>query len=143
MKRIPTSICDYIVAEVTEINIKNSTKIGMIKILVRLSKYHDNKVTFKQIKNQDILEFLNNLRRQVVKDPSQRWIGSFNGRLIILNKFFKWLYNPEEPNHTRNLTPECMKSIKPLSRKEKTPFKPSDLGTERAFYLLKILVQIS
>ncbi|HKU83645.1 MAG TPA: hypothetical protein VJP58_06355 [Candidatus Nitrosocosmicus sp.] len=37
------TICDYIMAEETEINIKNSTKEGVTKVLVWLSNYHNNK----------------------------------------------------------------------------------------------------
>ena len=42
----------------------------------------------------DILEYLNNLRKSVSEDPSNKWIGTYNGRQIILLKFFRWLYNP-------------------------------------------------
>jgi integrase len=125
------TICDYIIAEETELNIKNSTKEGRIKILVWLSAFHENKISFSKMTKQDILLFLNSLRRAISEDPTQRWIGSYNGRQIILNKFFRWLYNPQEPNHTQRITPECMKGIKQLPRKEKTPYSPSDLWEAR------------
>ena len=112
-------ICGYIIAEETEINIKNSTKEGRIKVLVWLSNYHQNKISFREMKKQDILQFLSNLRKPINKDPYQKWIGSYNGRQIILNKFFRWLYNAEEPDQTRRSTPECMMGIKQLPRKEK------------------------
>jgi len=128
-------ICDYIIAEETEINIKNSTKETKIKVLVWLSKYHNNKISFKQMRKQGILEFLNNLRKSIDKDPTQKWIGSYNGRQIILNKFFRWLYNAEEPDHTRRITPECMKGIKQLPRKDKTPYSPSDLWEQREHFI--------
>jgi integrase len=80
---------------------------------------------------QDILLFLNRLRKPISEDPTQRWIGSYNGRQIIISKFFRWLYNPEEPNHSQRITPECMKGIKQLPRKEKTPYSPSDLWEPR------------
>jgi hypothetical protein len=82
------TICDYLISEETEINIKNSTKEGRIKILVWLSAFHENKILFSKMSKQDILLFLNNLRRPVSEDPTQRWIGSYNGRQIILDKFF-------------------------------------------------------
>ena len=88
-------ICDYIIAEETEINIKNSTKEGRIKVFVWLSNFYDNAKSFNQMTTQDILAYLNNLRKLINQDPSQRWIGSYNGRQIILSKFFRWLYNPE------------------------------------------------
>lgn len=40
---------------------------------------------------QDILAYLNNLRKSAIEDPANRWIGTYNGRQMILLKFFKWL----------------------------------------------------
>jgi hypothetical protein len=124
------TICDYISSEETELNIKNSTKEGRIKVLIWLSNYHDDKKFFKEMGKQDILDFLNNLRKPISDDPTQRWIGSYNGRQIILNKFFRWLYNPSEPDHSKRNTPDCMKGIKQLPRKEKTPYTPRIYGIQ-------------
>src|SRR5918911_3677682 len=90
-------ICDYILAEQTDINIKESTKEGKIKVLIWLSNYLANK-PFGQMTKQDILSYLNSLKRSVLEDPTHKWIGSYNGRQMILNKFFRWLYDPNEPN---------------------------------------------
>ena len=117
------TICDYIVAEETEINIKNSTKEGRIKVLVWLSNFYSNKESFREMAKQDIRDCLNNLRKPLTDDPTQRWIGSYNGRQIILNKFFRWLYHPDEPDHRKRETPFPMNGIKQLPRKEKTPYK--------------------
>jgi hypothetical protein len=53
---------------------------------------------FREMAKQDILNFLNSLRKSIFEDESQRWIGSYNVRQIILNKFFRWLYNSDEPH---------------------------------------------
>jgi len=68
---------------------------------------------------------------------NQKWIGTYNVRQIILNKFFRWLYNPEEPDQRKRITLAVMKGIKQLSRKEKTLYKNSDLWTneEHAIFL--------
>src|SRR5687768_929893 len=42
-------ICDYIVAEQTEINIKDSTKEGKIKILVWLSNHFQDKESYRNM----------------------------------------------------------------------------------------------
>lgn len=118
-------IVDYILAEQTELNIKDSTKEGKIKILVWLSNFHKDK-TFKEMTKQDIIDYLNNLRKSSSEDPTNKWIGSYNGRQIVLLKFFKWLYNPEEDFKKRH-TPTCMQGVRKLPRKEKTSYKPSDL----------------
>ncbi len=56
---------------------------------------------------------------------------------MILNKFFRWLYNPEEPDHRKRMTPACMQGIKRLPRKQKTSYKPSDIweAVEYAIFL--------
>ena len=105
-------ICDYINAEETELNIKNSTKESRIKVLVWLSNFYNDTKSFKQITKQDILDYLNSLRKSTSEDISQRWIGSYNGRQIILSKFFRWLCNPDESDQRRRSTPPCMKGIK-------------------------------
>jgi hypothetical protein len=101
-------ICDYIISEETELNIKKSTKETKIKVLVWLSNHHDNRINFLQMQKQDILQFLNSLRKPTTMDPIQRWVGSYNNRQIILNKFFRWLHNPDEPNHSLRKTPPYM-----------------------------------
>ena len=69
------TICDYITAEKTEINIKQSTTEGKIKVLVWLSNYHSTK-DFREMEKSDILEFLNSLRKSDIEDPTHRWIGT-------------------------------------------------------------------
>ena len=109
-------IYDYIIAEQTELNIKDSTKEVKIKVLVWLSNFHGNK-SFKEMTKQDILEYLNNLRKSTSEDPANRWIGTYNGRQMILLKFFKWLYYPDE-DYGKRLTPNCMQGVKsPKERK--------------------------
>ena len=131
-----TIICDYIAAEITELNIKPSTKEGKIKILVWLSNCHSNK-TFNEMTKNDILAYLNISRKAISDDPSQRWIGTYNGRQMILLKFFRWLYNPDEPDQRRRVTPPCMQGIKRLPRKEKIRYKASDIweAREHAMFL--------
>ena len=48
---------------------------------------------------------------------------------MVFSTFFRWLYNSEEPDTRKRITPPCMKGINRLPRQEKSPFKPSDLRT--------------
>lgn len=57
-------IYDYITAEQTEINIKESTKGDKIKKLSWLSK-HLNHKSFRVMTKQDILDYLNRLKKPV------------------------------------------------------------------------------
>src|SRR5215212_4492921 len=113
-------ICDYISAEQVEFNIKDSTKIGKIKALVYLSRSCNDKKSFKDITKQDILDHLNTFRKSLSEDPENKWIGTYNFRQMIFNKFFRWLYNPDEPDTAKREKPDCMKGVKKLPRKEKT-----------------------
>lgn len=129
------TIVDYIIAEQTELNIKDSTKEGKIKVLVWLSNFVGTKL-FKEMEKRDIISYLNSLRKSTVEDPSNKWIGTYNGRQIILLKFFRWLYYPNEDVRNRP-TPACMQGIRKLPRKEKTSYKPSDIweAREHAIFL--------
>jgi len=120
-------ICNYIYSEQIELNIKNSTKESKIKILTWLSNHFHDQISFKNMTKHDILDFLNRLRKTAVEDPTSKWIGSYNGRQIILTKFFRWLYNYDEPDYRSRTTPLCMQGIKRLPRKEKTSYKPEDI----------------
>jgi integrase len=130
-----TIICDYIIAEQTEMNIKESTKEGKIKVLIWLSNFVNK--PFIQITKQDILDYLTSLKKSPSVDPAHKWIGSYNGRQMILNKFFRWLYNSDESDPSNRITPPCMKGIKKLPRQEKSPYKPSNLwdAREHAIFL--------
>ena len=112
-------ICDYIIAEQNEINIKESTKEGKIKCLVGLSTYLNHK-PFHDISKQDVLDYLTSLKKPVSIDAQHKSIGTYNGRQMILLKFFRWLYNPNESDARKRLTPDCMNGIKRLPRMEKS-----------------------
>jgi hypothetical protein len=73
-----TIICDYILAEETQTNIKESTKEEKIKVLIWLSNHFQNKKSFRQMTKQDVLEYLNGLRKPLTEDPTHKWIGSYN-----------------------------------------------------------------
>jgi hypothetical protein len=67
------TICDYIIAEQTEINIKNSTKESRIKVLVWLSNFFEDNTSFREMTKQDILNYLNSLRKSIQEDEKQKW----------------------------------------------------------------------
>ena len=77
----------------------------------------------------DILDYLNSLRKSSKLDPNHKSIGTWNAKQMIFLKFFRWLYNPNEPDTKRRDTPDCMKGIRELPRKEKSPYKPEDMWT--------------
>ncbi len=123
-------ISDYIIAEQNEINLKDSTKEGKIKVLADLLKFLNHK-NLRAISKNDILLYLNRYRKNEEEDPTHRWIGTWNNRHMILLKFFRWLYDSNNPDLKNRKMPECMIGIRRLTRKEISRYKPSDLWTIR------------
>jgi integrase len=120
-------INNYIIAEEAEINIQETTKSDKIKKLCLLSRFFRHQKCFSEMTKSDILSYLNSLRKSNDIDPIHRSIGTYNGRQMVFMKFFRWLYNPDEPDHRKRITPPCMSGIKMLPRKEKSPYKPEDI----------------
>ena len=106
-------ICDYIIFEQNEINIKESTKEGKIKVLIDLLKFLNYK-NLKTITKNDLLLYLNKYRKTEDEDPTHRWIETWNNRHMILLKFFRWLFDSDNPNIKNRKTPECMLGVKRL-----------------------------
>ncbi|MDQ3967157.1 MAG: hypothetical protein M3275_02030 [Thermoproteota archaeon] len=66
--RNAATICDHILAEQTELNIKTSTAESKVKSLLWLSKFLNDK-PFEEMTKQDILSYLNSLRKPTSVDP--------------------------------------------------------------------------
>src|SRR5262245_30646345 len=101
-----------------------------MKVLMWLSAFLGGK-SFPQATKQGILSYLDSLRRPLSEDGNRKWIGSYNSRQMILNKFFGWLYNPNEYDQKRRITPQCMTGVRKLPRGQSSPYKPSDLWDTR------------
>ena len=73
------TIYQYLLAEQSEYNIKESTKESKIKLLVYLSRYFNNSKSFMDITKQDILEHMNSLRNNVNNNSNNnsKWIGTY------------------------------------------------------------------
>ena len=110
-------ICKYIVAEQNEINIKESTKEGKIKVLIDLIKFLDFK-DLPETTKEDIFSYLNRFRKSEDDDPDHRWIGTWNNRHMVLLKFFRWFHDQDNPDIKNRKHPDCMHGIKRLGRKE-------------------------
>ena len=81
-----------------------------------------------EVTTEDILAFLSQYRRDEELDPLHKGIGTYNQRLAHLIKYFKWLYYPGISPKERP-RPPLLQNLKPLKRKEKSIYKPSDLWT--------------
>lgn len=56
------------------------------------------------------------------------WVATYNLYLIVLTRFFKWLYCPDLSPKER-LKPSCV-DIPALKRREQSIYKPSDMWTQ-------------
>jgi integrase len=131
------TICEYILAMKREINPRLSYKRNTIQFLSELSKAVGIEKKFIDMTRDDTLCYLDKCRKTENEDPLHKWIGSYNTKLAILSKFFKWLYYPniEDSKRRSELSalerkPECIIGIKRLKRKEISCYKPSDLWTQ-------------
>jgi site-specific recombinase XerD len=89
-----TTILDYIEAYTFESNPKPDSKQVAILTLKQLAEFFASKKSFKEMTRDDILAFLNRLRKTDEEDPLHHWIGTYNNNVVTLNRFFKWLFYP-------------------------------------------------
>src|SRR5918992_1971419 len=83
-------ICNYIMSMKTEINLSDNYRKTNLTLLVQFSKFHNQK-PFSHITREDLLAFLDSLRKPESVDPMRKWIGSYNlycVQLIALYFYF-------------------------------------------------------
>jgi integrase/recombinase XerD len=121
-------ICNYLIAMNAEINPAIMSRRNLLVVLCYLSEFHHNKKLFSKMTRDNVLAYLDSLRKPEASDPQHQWIGTYNLRRIYFLRFFKWLYNPDlEPKNRP--TPEVMTNIHKLKRLEQSTIKPTDLWT--------------
>jgi integrase len=98
------TIIDYITVMKTETNYTNHYGNDTIGVLCRFSKYHNNR-PFKEVSRNDIINFLDSLRKTETQDRDL------------------------EPS--KRAKPSVIENIPTLKRREKSIYKPSDLWTQQ------------
>jgi hypothetical protein len=135
------TICDYIAALTIEVNPVLMYKRTQILVLCYLSlHYYDHKSgkqkkLFSDMTRNEVLGYLDSLRKPEASDPMHKWIGTFNLRRIHLIRFFKWLYYSSILPSKNRPIPDVVKDIPKLKRKERSTIKPIDLWTEEEDHL--------
>jgi hypothetical protein len=122
------TIVNYVLTQKTEVNIADTYRLNIISTLIVLSKFLNHK-PFRDMTEEDIVLYLDSLRKLEASDPLHKWIGTYNEKRQRLVKFFRWLYNPDKMDSDRQ-TPEFMKHIPDLKRKEQSIYKPGDLWSK-------------
>lgn len=127
------TIISYIHVTRTEVNLSDNYR--RILVLSVFSNYFQNKLSFKEITRNGLLEFLDSFRKPESVDTLHKWIGTYNIHRIHLTRLFKWLYWPDvEPN--KRPKPPVVDNIVHLKRKEPSIYKASDLWTNKVFYII-------
>jgi integrase/recombinase XerD len=120
------ALADFLSNASTEINLSDKHKMNIIDVLNSLSNRFESKKSFRNMRREDILSFLDSVRKSEISDPQHKWIGTYNLYRVLIVKFFKWLYYPEMQPSKRP-KPSLVENIPQLKRKEKSIYKPTDL----------------
>ena len=88
------TISDYIIAMKREINPRLNYKRYTIQFLAELSKTIGVAKKFIDMTRDEVLCYLDKCRKMEDEDPLHKWIGSYNTKLVVLSRFFKWLHYP-------------------------------------------------
>ena len=96
-----------------------------VVVLTKLCKFVSQS-DFREIKREEIILFLDSLRRPEASDPLHKWIGTYNLYRVLLIRFFRWFYSPDIEQKQRP-KPSVVENMPQLKRKEQSIYKPSDL----------------
>lgn len=120
-------IIDYIQVLQTEVTPRQTYRIETILKLKRLSEFHKDKF-FRDLTRQDVIDFLDRLRKPEPLDPLHKWIGAYENNRIYLLRFFRWLHCPD-PNipPAQRPKPAVMQNIPRIRRLEKDIYKDTDI----------------
>jgi integrase len=127
LKENALTLASYIISLNSEVNPSNNYRREIIDKLSRFSIYCD-KTLFKDITREQLLKFLDSLRKPEDSDPLHKWIGTYNLHRLHFLRFFKWLHYPDIEQRKRP-KPPLVENIPQLKRKEISIYKPSDLWT--------------
>lgn len=122
-------IAKYISAMKSETNLSDNYRRNIIKITSSLSLFSKNKPFKSMTREDNVLSYLDSLRKPESVDSMHKWIGTYNLYNTILTKFFRWLYSPDLPPKARP-KPGVIENIYRLKRREISTYKPTDLWTE-------------
>jgi hypothetical protein len=138
------TIINYITATNTEIRLSTSYRKDIIQLLTKFARFHANNsvakhdFNFKEVTRNDVINFLNSLRKTDEEDPLHKWIGTYNIYRVHLLRFFKWLHTPDiEPSKLPK--PAVVDNIPKLHRnKDITPILLT--GALASSYIISLLV---
>jgi integrase/recombinase XerD len=121
-------IADYLIKYKLEAKkgVKDSTRATVCNNL-ELFVRRVNK-PFRDITRDDVLGYLDGLKKPEDKDPRQKWRGTATLYSTHITQFFKWLHYPDVGPKRRQL-PAVVDDL-PRYEKSATPYETYDLWTE-------------
>jgi integrase len=124
-------IINYILAMQTETAVSEYYRTNTVINLKKLAEFYKTK-PFSKMTRQDIVEYLDRLRKPESVDPLHQWIGTYELTRVTLLRFFKWLHCPNrnDVSPRSRPTPAVMANIPQIKRREISIYKPTDLWTE-------------
>lgn len=125
------TIINYVLAMQTETEVSEYYRINTVLNLKKLAEFYKTK-PFSKMTRQDIVEYLDRLRKPESVDPLHQWIGTYELTRVILLRFFEWLHcsNRNDVSPRNRPTPDVMLNIPQIKRREISIYKPTDLWTE-------------
>ena len=125
-KQNSTLIIDFVINELKR---ENNASINYVRIniyaIAELVK-HSKKSDLRKFTKEDVLSYLDSLKKTETQDPMHKWIGTHSLQRIIIIKFFKWLYYPGIESKKRP-RPKIVENLPCYKRKEISIYKPTDL----------------
>jgi hypothetical protein len=113
------TIINYVLAMQTETEVSEHYRINTVLNLKKLAEFYKTK-SFSKMTRQDIVEYLDRLRKPESVDPLHQWIGTYELTRVTLLRFFKWLHCPNrnEVSPRNRPTPDVMLNISQIKRRE-------------------------
>jgi predicted component of type VI protein secretion system len=78
---------DFIITEQNHTNVRLSTRLSYIKVICLFNRYLSYR-DFTKITKNDILDYLNSLKRSELDDPTHKWINTYNTRQAMFKIIF-------------------------------------------------------
>ncbi len=108
-----------------EINPAERYRLDTIAKLKQLAEFHNPK-SFHALQREDILNYLDRLRKPESKDPLHKWIGTHELTRICFLRFFKWLHYPNISPSKARPVPAMMQNIPKIRRREQETLASAD-----------------
>jgi integrase len=99
------------------------TLLNLIRFAERVNK------PFTNISYEDVLKYLDGFRKSESLDPNGRWRGMYNLFVIIITRFFKWLYysDIDADERPKPVVVGGLRKAKPKGGKKRKRYGPGDM----------------